>query len=77
MLVLTRKLGECIAIDDNIKIRVVQIKGKQVRLGIEAPRETKIHREEVYESIQTQNKASVTSSSENSRAVSDLLKNNK
>jgi carbon storage regulator len=55
MLVLTRKLGEGIAIDDNIKIVVVQIKGKQVRLGIKAPKETKIHREEVYEAIQQQN----------------------
>jgi len=55
MLVLTRKLGESIAIDDNIKIVVVQIKGKQVRLGIKAPKETKIHREEVYEAIQAQN----------------------
>ena len=42
MLVLTRKLGESIAIDDHIKIVVVQIKGKQVRLGIKAPKETKI-----------------------------------
>ena len=41
MLVLTRKLGESIAIDDHIKIRVVQIKGKQVRLGIEAPKDTR------------------------------------
>lgn len=56
MLVLTRKLGESIAIDDHIKIVVVQIKGKQVRLGIQAPKETKIHREEVYTSIQDQNK---------------------
>jgi len=56
MLVLTRKLGESIAIDDHIKITVVQIKGKQVRLGIQAPRETKIHREEVYSAIQDQNK---------------------
>jgi carbon storage regulator len=56
MLVLTRKLGESIAIDDHIKIVVVQIKGKQVRLGIQAPKETKIHREEVYAAIQTQNK---------------------
>ena len=56
MLVLTRKLGESIAIDDHIKITVVQIKGKQVRLGIQAPKETKIHREEVYTSIQDQNK---------------------
>ena len=56
MLVLTRKLGESIAIDDHIKIVVVQIKGKQVRLGIQAPKETKIHREEVYAAIQDQNK---------------------
>jgi carbon storage regulator len=55
MLVLTRKLGESIAIDDHIKIVVVQIKGKQVRLGIKAPKETKIHREEVYQAIQQQN----------------------
>ena len=41
MLVLTRKLGESIAIDDHIKIRVVQIKGKQVRLGIEAQKTLK------------------------------------
>ena len=77
MLVLTRKLGECIAIDDNIKIRVVQIKGKQVRLGIDAPRETKIHREEVYESIQNQNQASASPSTDKTKAVSDLLNNNK
>jgi len=57
MLVLTRKLGESIAIDDHIKITVVQIKGKQVRLGINAPQETKIHREEVYQAIQDQNTA--------------------
>ena len=56
MLVLTRKLGESIAIDDHIKVVVVQIKGKQVRLGIQAPKETKIHREEVYTAIQEQNR---------------------
>jgi carbon storage regulator len=60
MLVLTRKLGESIAIDDHIKITVVQIKGKQVRLGIQAPKETKIHREEVYSAIQDQNKTAST-----------------
>ncbi len=62
MLVLTRKLGESIAIDDHIKIVVVQIKGKQVRLGIQAPKETKIHREEVYSAIQDQNKEAVKTS---------------
>lgn len=62
MLVLTRKLGESIAIDDHIKIVVVQIKGKQVRLGIQAPKETKIHREEVYSAIQDQNKQAANTS---------------
>jgi carbon storage regulator len=61
MLVLTRKLGDVITIDDAIKIVVVQIKGKQVRLGIQAPKETKIHREEVYTAIQEQNKESAGS----------------
>jgi carbon storage regulator len=61
MLVLTRKVGETIAIDDHIKITIVQIKGKQVRVGIEAPKETKIHREEIYQAIQTQNKEATQS----------------
>jgi carbon storage regulator len=61
MLVLTRKIGETIAIDDHIKITVVQVKGKQVRIGIEAPKETKIHREEIYQSIQEQNHAALRS----------------
>ena len=74
MLVLTRKLGESIAIDDHIKIRVVQIKGKQVRLGIEAPRDTKIHREEVYVSIQDQNKEATGVSAAQAHSVSELLK---
>jgi carbon storage regulator len=75
MLVLTRKLGESIAIDDSIKITVVQIKGKQVRLGIQAPQDTKIHREEVYLAIQEQNKEAVSSSSDDTRKVAKLLKN--
>ncbi|MYE07384.1 MAG: carbon storage regulator CsrA [Oligoflexia bacterium] len=47
MLVLTRKVGSSILIDGQIKIQVVQIKGRQVRLGISAPKETKVHREEI------------------------------
>lgn len=75
MLVLTRKLGESIAIDDHIKIVVVQIKGKQVRLGIKAPKETKIHREEVYEAINEQNKvASQTSLEDVTKLSQELLK---
>jgi carbon storage regulator len=74
MLVLTRKLGESIAIDDHIKIVVVQIKGKQVRLGIEAPKETKIHREEVYLAIQEQNKTASETSPDEAKKVAKLLK---
>lgn len=74
MLVLTRKLGESIAIDDHIKIMVVQIKGKQVRLGIQAPKETKIHRQEVYEAIQTSNKEAATASPKSVSQVAEMLK---
>ena len=74
MLVLTRKLGESIAIDDHIKIVVVQIKGKQVRLGIKAPKETKIHREEVYMAIQEQNKEAVTASPASLHDMSKAIK---
>lgn len=73
MLVLTRKVGESITIDDNIKIRVVQLKGKQVRLGIEAPKETKIHREEVYSSIHDENIKSSQTDIEQVRKVSKEL----
>ena len=73
MLVLTRKLGESIAIDDNIKIVVVQIKGKQVRLGIKAPKETKIHREEVYQAIQDQNTEAALSSPTDLAKLNDAL----
>lgn len=51
MLVLTRKIGDSILIGDSIKIQVVQVKGCQVRLGIEAPKETKIFRQEILENI--------------------------
>ena len=57
MLVLTRKVGEGIAIGDDVKIIVMQIKGKQVRLGIKASPNTAVHREEVYQRILDENKA--------------------
>ncbi len=56
MLVLTRKVGEGIAIGDDVKVIVMQVKGKQVRLGIKAGPETVVHREEVYNKIQMENK---------------------
>ena len=55
MLILTRKLGETIRIADEIKVTFLEIKGKQVRIGIDAPKHIAIHREEVYQMIQKQN----------------------
>ncbi|HEV3020873.1 MAG TPA: carbon storage regulator CsrA [Pirellulales bacterium] len=51
MLVLSRKKNEAIRISDTIKIVVVDIRGDKVRLGIEAPKEVPVHRDEVYEAI--------------------------
>ncbi len=51
MLVLTRKLGESITIGDDVRITVMAVKGNQVKIGIEAPTETKVYREEIYTSI--------------------------
>jgi carbon storage regulator len=76
LLVLTRKLGESIAIDDHIKIVVVQIKGKQVRLGIKAPKETRIHREEVYLAIQEANKDASQSSTDGLDKLMGAVKEN-
>jgi len=56
MLVLTRKTGEGIIIGDDIKITVVELKGGGVRIGIDAPREMKIHRQEVFDRIKQENK---------------------
>lgn len=57
VLVLTRKVGEGIAIGDDVKIIVMQIKGKQVRLGIKASAQTTVHREEIYQRIQEENRS--------------------
>jgi carbon storage regulator len=55
MLVLTRKLGEVIRIGDTVTVRVLELKGNQVRLGIDAPAEVRIYREEVYRAIRKEN----------------------
>ena len=51
MLILTRRLNESLMIGDQVKITVLGVKGSQVRLGIEAPRDVSVHREEIFERI--------------------------
>ena len=55
MLVLTRKIGESIQIGDDIEIKIVSIKGDQIKLGINAPINIEIHRKEIYLEIQKEN----------------------
>jgi len=56
MLVLTRKAGEGIIIGEDIKITIVELKGGGVRIGIDAPREMKVHRQEVFDKIKQENR---------------------
>ncbi|HPX17957.1 MAG TPA: carbon storage regulator CsrA [Deltaproteobacteria bacterium] len=56
MLILTRKVGETVAIGDDIQVSVVEIKGTQVKLGIRAPKNVEVHREEIYLKIQEENR---------------------
>ena len=56
MLVLSRKKDESIIINDHIRVTVVEIRGDKVRLGIDAPKDVTVHRREVYEAIQNQNR---------------------
>ncbi len=64
MLILSRKKDESIIIGDNIEISIVDIKGDHVKLGINAPKDVKVYRQEVYEAIQKENQAAVNSVTE-------------
>jgi len=55
MLVLTRKLGEVIRVGDDVTVRVLEVKGNQVRLGVDAPAAVRIYREEVYRAVRKEN----------------------
>lgn len=74
MLILTRKLGESITIGDNIKVSVLGIHGRQVRIGIEAPLDVVVHREEVYVKIQAENRRASKSIKEDFLGMVNMLK---
>jgi carbon storage regulator len=62
MLILTRKSGEGVRIGDAILLKIIEIRGNQVRLGVEAPRNISVHREEIHELIRQQNEKAAQSS---------------
>lgn len=74
MLVLTRKIGESVVIGDQIVVKIVEIDGEQVRLGISAPQSIQIHRAEIYQAIKEENREAL-SVSEN--FLKNIKKNSK
>ncbi|MFB3908476.1 MAG: carbon storage regulator CsrA [Candidatus Eisenbacteria bacterium] len=73
MLILTRKLGEMVRIGDRVRIVVLDIKGGQVKLGIEAPAQVSVHREEIYERIRQENRRASGISAKTLREVVNLF----
>ena len=65
MLILTRQVGETLVIDNDVKVTVLAVKGSQVRLGINAPKEVAVHREEIYDRIKNEKDASIAKASNN------------
>ena len=61
MLVLSRKIGDCVVIDGRIRVKIVRVDGETVKLGIEAPTDVPVHRLEVYDEIQRNNAEALTS----------------
>ena len=74
MLVLARKLNESIMVGDDIEIVIIDIKGDQVKLGLKAPKNVKVHRKEVYLEIQNQNLEASNSDPTKLKNLSNLFK---
>jgi carbon storage regulator len=68
MLILTRRVGERITIGDDIVLTILEVRGRQVRVGIQAPAKTLIHREEIFQRIQDENRRAAAAN------VSDMEK---
>jgi carbon storage regulator len=79
MLVLARRLNESIMIGDEIEVVIIDIRGDQVKLGIKAPKKVMVHRKEIYQEIQQENIAAVTSKMDPNqlRNLSDFFKKDK
>ena len=74
MLVLTRRSGESVMIGDQVVVTVVEVRGDVVRLGIEAPREVRVHREEVYRAVGEANAAAAKASDDDMTRLAAQLR---
>jgi carbon storage regulator len=77
MLILTRKSGESLYIGDDVKITIVEVKGNQIRVGIDAPPKIRVYREEIYLQILEENKNAALSTKESDVLIDSTLLSNK
>lgn len=73
MLVLTRRIGESLLIGDDVEVTVLDVKGDSVRIGIRAPRETRIQRAEIVEAVRAENAEAAHAGDDAERALRDAL----
>ena len=73
MLVLTRRAGESVMIGNDVIITVLEARGDVIRLGIQAPRDIQVHREEVYRELQAANREAASPTADAVRAVTEML----
>ncbi|HEY0532160.1 MAG TPA: carbon storage regulator CsrA [Actinoplanes sp.] len=74
MLVLTRRAGESVMIGDDVVITVLEARGDVIRLGIQAPRDVQVHREEVYRELQAANREAASPTEDAVQAVTKMLR---
>jgi carbon storage regulator len=74
MLVLTRRAGESVMIGDDVVVTVLETRGDVIRIGIKAPRDVQVHREEVYQELQAANREAASPDEAAVRAVTEMLR---
>ncbi|QTQ16422.1 carbon storage regulator CsrA [Treponema parvum] len=74
MLILARKIDEKIKIGEDITLTIIEVRGDQVKIGVEAPKNVRVFRQEVFDAIQNENKAAAAPESESLDEISKLFK---